>query len=147
MNLKRKFAGSRVRKWSIRIGRHNTSFSVEEEFWQALKEIAALEQLPLSKLFADIDKARTQANLSSTIRLRAGALSPAGGRAPSGGKGEAVETSEGRSGGKRQKEGSLSTTQQTKMRSAAGAGWYSRAEYNMARDPRDRPSTMRPLWG
>ncbi len=61
--------GSPVKKRSVSIGKRKTSFTVEEQFWQALKEIARERQLPLSNLLADIDSQRQHANLSSVIRL------------------------------------------------------------------------------
>jgi predicted DNA-binding ribbon-helix-helix protein len=61
--------GSPVKKRSVSIGKRKTSFTVEEQFWQALKEIAGERRLPLSKLLADIDTQREHANLSSVIRL------------------------------------------------------------------------------
>ena len=42
---------------------------MEDEFWQGLKEIARLRELPLSNLLTDMNRDRTHANLSSTIRL------------------------------------------------------------------------------
>ncbi|KUL95675.1 hypothetical protein DK26_11360 [Bosea sp. WAO] len=79
---------SALRKRSLAIAGHRTSVSLEEPFWEALKEIAAGEGRPLASLVAEIDLARGEANLSSALRLhvlahyraRAGAasLSPAG---------------------------------------------------------------------
>ena len=60
---------SPVKKRSVRIGRLYTSLTVEEEFWQGLKEIARERELPLNTLIADINKQRQHANLSSVIRL------------------------------------------------------------------------------
>jgi predicted DNA-binding ribbon-helix-helix protein len=60
---------SSVRKRSVRVGKHKTSLSVEDEFWQGLKEIAQERSLSLSNLVDDINKQRTHANLSSAIRL------------------------------------------------------------------------------
>lgn len=78
---------SALRKRSLAIAGHRTSVSLEEPFWEALKEIAAGEGRPLASLVAEIDLARGEANLSSALRLhvlahyraRAGAasLSPA----------------------------------------------------------------------
>lgn len=66
---KRKLGRSRVQKRAIRVGRHQTSVSVEDEFWQALREIGLCHQLPLSSIFDDIDRGRTHANFSSAVRL------------------------------------------------------------------------------
>lgn len=69
VSRKREFAESRVLKRSVRIGAHNTSFTVEEEFWRGLKEISLVKQLPLANLLADIDRNREHANFSSAVRL------------------------------------------------------------------------------
>jgi predicted DNA-binding ribbon-helix-helix protein len=60
---------SRIRKGAAKIGTHKTSVSVEEEFWQSLKEIAREREVSLNTLLADINKQRVHANLSSAIRL------------------------------------------------------------------------------
>jgi predicted DNA-binding ribbon-helix-helix protein len=60
---------SAVAKRSIVIDRHKTSVSLEDQFWAALKEIAAEKQLTLSELISDIDSRRGQGNLSSAVRL------------------------------------------------------------------------------
>jgi predicted DNA-binding ribbon-helix-helix protein len=66
---KRKFSDSRVQKRTVRVGAHLTSLTVEDEFWEGLKEIARERQLPLNTLITDIHKQRKHANLSSVIRL------------------------------------------------------------------------------
>tara|TARA_R110002020_G_scaffold458436_1_gene675876 strand:- start:85 stop:348 length:264 start_codon:yes stop_codon:yes gene_type:complete len=59
-----------VVKRSVSISGHPTSISIEERFWQCLREIAAREGLPLARLIARIDAERDpDANLSSAIRL------------------------------------------------------------------------------
>lgn len=60
---------SPVVKRSIVIAGHKTSVSLEDAFWEALKEIAGGRRMTLSDLVATIDSARTQGNLSSAIRL------------------------------------------------------------------------------
>ncbi|MBB6309026.1 ribbon-helix-helix domain-containing protein [Xanthobacter tagetidis] len=60
---------SPVVKRSIVIAGHKTSVSLEDAFWEALKEIATSRRLTLSDLVASIDSSRTQGNLSSAIRL------------------------------------------------------------------------------
>jgi predicted DNA-binding ribbon-helix-helix protein len=60
---------SHVVKRSIVIAGHKTSVSLEDAFWDALKDIATLQEKTLSDLVADIDSARQQGNLSSAIRL------------------------------------------------------------------------------
>jgi predicted DNA-binding ribbon-helix-helix protein len=62
-------AESRVQKRSVRIDGHQTSITVEEDFWQGLKDIARKRELPLSNLLTDIHKQRAHPNLSSAIRL------------------------------------------------------------------------------
>ena len=60
-------------KRSIMIAGHATSISLEPVFWDALKEAAAGEGMPLSALVARIDAARVEAaepaNLASAIRV------------------------------------------------------------------------------
>src|SRR5215468_75681 len=60
---------SPVVKRSIVIAGHKTSVSLEDAFWQGLKQIAGLRELTLSDLVASIDTDRRQGNLSSAIRL------------------------------------------------------------------------------
>ncbi len=56
-------------KRSFTIRGHRTSISLEEPFWQALKEAAAREHLSLAALIARIDEARGGAGLSSAVRI------------------------------------------------------------------------------
>jgi predicted DNA-binding ribbon-helix-helix protein len=58
----------RVVKRSIRIARHNTSISLEPEFWAELKDIAAHDGLSINQVVAQVDAARST-NLSSALRL------------------------------------------------------------------------------
>jgi predicted DNA-binding ribbon-helix-helix protein len=60
---------SPVVKRSIVIAGHKTSVSLEDAFWQGLKQIAAERDMTLSDLVAAIDTDRQQGNLSSAIRL------------------------------------------------------------------------------
>jgi predicted DNA-binding ribbon-helix-helix protein len=62
-------ARSLVRKRSVRVGKLKTSLTVEDGFWEGLKEIARERELPLNTLITDIHKQRQHANLSSVIRL------------------------------------------------------------------------------
>ncbi|MCC6779613.1 MAG: ribbon-helix-helix domain-containing protein [Hyphomicrobiales bacterium] len=58
-----------VTKRSIQVGGHKTSISLEDAFWNDLKEIAALRARTLSELVAEIDTERKEGtNLSSAIR-------------------------------------------------------------------------------
>ncbi len=60
---------SPVVKRSIVIAGHKTSVSLEDAFWQGLKEIANGRDMTLSDLVATIDTDRHHGNLSSAIRL------------------------------------------------------------------------------
>lgn len=60
---------SAERKRSLTIAGHRTSVSLEEPFWDALKEIAAAEGLTVAALIAAIDGDRDGVNLSSALRL------------------------------------------------------------------------------
>ena len=60
---------SQVAKRSIVIAGHKTSVSLEDEFWDSLKEIARERGMSLMELVAAIDGDRKHANLSSAIRL------------------------------------------------------------------------------
>ena len=60
---------SPVVKRSIVIAGHKTSVSLEDAFWQGLKEIATEREMTLSDLVATIDTGRHNGNLSSAIRL------------------------------------------------------------------------------
>lgn len=59
-----------MKKRSITIAGHRTSISIEEPFWEALKDIAVRDGKSLAALVAAIDTERpTDVNLSSAIRL------------------------------------------------------------------------------
>ena len=58
----------RLRKRSVVIQGHRTSLSLEQPFWDALKEIAARRGLSLARLLAEIDASRS-GNLSSAARV------------------------------------------------------------------------------
>jgi predicted DNA-binding ribbon-helix-helix protein len=60
---------SLILKRSIIIGGHKTSVSLEDVFWNALKNIAHERDETLSKLVASIDANRKTANLSSALRI------------------------------------------------------------------------------
>lgn len=69
-------AGGAIVKRSVRIAGHPTSVTLEDAFWDALKEIAAARAMSLNALVAEIDAARVGAdadaaatNLSSAIRV------------------------------------------------------------------------------
>src|SRR5437763_3135182 len=63
------FMKSTVIKRSIVIASHKTSVSLEDAFWNGLKEIAASRNMPLSDMVSQIDSQRQHGNLSSAIRL------------------------------------------------------------------------------
>jgi predicted DNA-binding ribbon-helix-helix protein len=58
-----------VIKRSIFINGRKTSVSLENEFWDALREIAAQAKIALSTLVEQIDAERNNINLSSAIRV------------------------------------------------------------------------------
>jgi predicted DNA-binding ribbon-helix-helix protein len=61
---------STIVKRSIVVGGHKTSISLEEAFWNCMREISAERSATLSKLVGEIDSSRQQgSNLSSAIRL------------------------------------------------------------------------------
>jgi predicted DNA-binding ribbon-helix-helix protein len=60
---------SPVVKRSIVVAGHKTSVSLEEAFWNSMKEISASRDMTLSDLVSEIDQGRKQGNLSSAIRL------------------------------------------------------------------------------
>lgn len=56
-------------KRSFSIDGHRTSISLEAAFWEALKDAAAEDRVPLAGLVALIDKDRGTAGLSSAVRV------------------------------------------------------------------------------
>jgi predicted DNA-binding ribbon-helix-helix protein len=56
-------------KRSIYPNRHNTSVTLEDAFWQSLKEIAQRRRMSVSDLIGEIDAQPRQGNLSSALRL------------------------------------------------------------------------------
>jgi predicted DNA-binding ribbon-helix-helix protein len=60
---------SKIVKRSIAIAGHRTSISVEDEFWNALKEIARRRHMTLGGIVGRINEKRQFGNLSSAIRL------------------------------------------------------------------------------
>ena len=57
-----------MKKRSVLIAGHPTSVSLEEEFWDVLKELAQARGCSLNALIEEIDAGRT-GNLSSAIRV------------------------------------------------------------------------------
>lgn len=59
-----------IRKYSTTLHGHRTSFSLEPEFHDELKDIAQQRGMPLAALLREIDDARgADGNLSSALRL------------------------------------------------------------------------------
>ena len=58
-----------VKKRSIVLAGHETSVSLEDEFWIALKKIAGDRNVMLSELIDGINAQRQHGNLSSALRL------------------------------------------------------------------------------
>jgi len=59
-----------LRKHSISIRGHQTSFSLEDAFYVELKRIAETKKLPLARLITELDEKRLPTeNLSSTLRV------------------------------------------------------------------------------
>jgi predicted DNA-binding ribbon-helix-helix protein len=56
-------------KRSFSLDGHRTSISLEAAFWEALKNAAAEDRVPLANLVATIDKTRGSAGLSSAVRV------------------------------------------------------------------------------
>jgi len=60
----------RPRKRSLTLRGHRTSVSLEDDFWHAFRDIAALRDQPINALGAEIDEARDpQTGLATAIRL------------------------------------------------------------------------------
>ncbi len=59
---------TRLRKRSVTIAGHRTSVSLEQAFWEALKDIAAADGTSINALVAGIDADRS-GNLSSGLRV------------------------------------------------------------------------------
>jgi predicted DNA-binding ribbon-helix-helix protein len=60
---------SAIVKRSIMVAGHKTSVSLEDAFWNGMKEIARERHMTLSELVAEIDAQRQLGNLSSALRL------------------------------------------------------------------------------
>ena len=54
---------------SIVVNGHKASFTLEDQLWAGLKEIADHDHRTLSKLVAKIDTKRLSGNLSSSLRM------------------------------------------------------------------------------
>ena len=61
---------SRPKKHSLTLRGHRTSVSLEDDFWDAFREIAAAEARAINDLAAEIDETRGEdCGLASAIRL------------------------------------------------------------------------------
>ena len=57
-------------KRSLTLSGHRTSVSLEDEFWQGFRTIAAARDMPINALAAEIDAARApETGLASAIRV------------------------------------------------------------------------------
>ena len=60
---------ARTRKRSLTIAGHRTSVSLEDAFWDALKQVAQTDGRSVAMLVKEIDETRGDAALSSAIRV------------------------------------------------------------------------------
>ncbi len=60
---------SAIIKRSVVLNGHKTSVSLENEFWEGLREIAETQKTNLSNLVRQVDRDRGDGNLSSAIRV------------------------------------------------------------------------------
>jgi predicted DNA-binding ribbon-helix-helix protein len=67
--VEQRTTNSRIIKRSIIRNGHKSSVSLEDQFWDGLREIAKNKKLTVSKLVEEIDHHRNSYNLSSAIRL------------------------------------------------------------------------------
>ncbi len=58
-----------IRKRSVTLQAHATSVSLEDQYWDELKRMAAELDVSLSTLIERVDAARGAHNLSSALRL------------------------------------------------------------------------------
>lgn len=58
-----------MKKHSVHIAGHPTSITLENEFWDELKSIAARDGRSVNQLVTAIDATRGERNLSSAIRV------------------------------------------------------------------------------
>jgi predicted DNA-binding ribbon-helix-helix protein len=70
-HIKRKasLGKSQIKKRTVVVRSHKSSVSMEQSFWDAIKEIANANNIGLAELVTTIDNDRKHANLSSAIRL------------------------------------------------------------------------------
>jgi len=68
MKLRRSLPSAIVKR-SIKLDGRKTSVGLEDGFWNAFKEIAAVQNLSIQQLILEINHACKNPNLSSAIRL------------------------------------------------------------------------------
>lgn len=61
---------ARTRKRSLTVAGHRTSISLEDPFWDALREMARARGVSVAALVDEIDRERGETGLSSAIRVR-----------------------------------------------------------------------------
>ena len=60
----------RPKKRSLNLRGHQTSVSLEDEFWRAFRDVARARQMPINALATEIDNARgLELGLASAIRV------------------------------------------------------------------------------
>ncbi|KAB2752042.1 ribbon-helix-helix domain-containing protein [Brucella anthropi] len=63
-------SSGRLRKHSVSIRGHATSYTLEDPFFELVEEIAATRELSVTALIAEVDSKRDRSiNLSSALRL------------------------------------------------------------------------------
>ncbi|KAB2720581.1 aryl-sulfate sulfotransferase [Brucella intermedia] len=63
-------APGRLRKHSVSIRGHATSYTLEDPFFELIEEIAGTREMSVASLIAEIDSRRDRSiNLSSALRL------------------------------------------------------------------------------
>jgi predicted DNA-binding ribbon-helix-helix protein len=60
---------SAVIKRSVVVNGRKTSVSLENEFWDALRQVAKQSNVSVAMLLVEIERSRTTINLSSAIRI------------------------------------------------------------------------------
>jgi len=58
-----------VKKRSVRISGHQTSITLEDDFWDEIKAIAKRQKRSISDLISELDENQAHVNLSSALRL------------------------------------------------------------------------------
>ncbi len=61
--------GQRTKKYSLTLAGHRTSVSMEEPFWEALKDISKHKNQSITAIVSLIDRNREDLPLSSAIRI------------------------------------------------------------------------------